>query len=161
MAYNTTASLDKLTCTDYVDFGNCQERIGRFSWSNFDSKYLDVRLKVFKKDDNKELRLVQNLTMWEADFSQFMRLSNQLVNAPEKFAKEENLTSVLIATLSKNMDEQLKMVHKIWLCGTSKQIDLCDSAAVQCDKPESSSWEVPFYARKKKDEKFEQVVYVK
>ena len=23
MAYNTTVSLDKLTCTDYVDFGKC------------------------------------------------------------------------------------------------------------------------------------------
>ena len=30
MAYNTTASLDKLTCTNYMDFGNCQDRFGRF-----------------------------------------------------------------------------------------------------------------------------------
>ena len=30
MAYNTTALLDKLTCTDYVDFGKCQDRFGRF-----------------------------------------------------------------------------------------------------------------------------------
>ena len=54
MAYNTTASLDKLTCTDYGDFGKCRDRFGRFSWSNNDSNYLDVKLKVFKKDDNKE-----------------------------------------------------------------------------------------------------------
>ena len=54
MVYNTTASLDKLTCTDYVDFGKCQDRFGQFSWSKNDSKYLDVKLKVFKKDDNKE-----------------------------------------------------------------------------------------------------------
>ena len=26
--YITTASLDKLTCTDYVDFGKCQDRFG-------------------------------------------------------------------------------------------------------------------------------------
>ena len=31
MAYNTTASLDKLTCTDYVDFDKCQGRFGQFS----------------------------------------------------------------------------------------------------------------------------------
>ena len=31
MAYNTIASLDKLICTDYVDFGKYQERFGRFS----------------------------------------------------------------------------------------------------------------------------------
>ena len=29
-AHNTTASLDKLTCSNYVDFGKCQDRFGRF-----------------------------------------------------------------------------------------------------------------------------------
>ena len=29
-AYNTTASLDKLTFTDYVDFGKLQDRFGHF-----------------------------------------------------------------------------------------------------------------------------------
>ena len=51
MAYNTTASLDKLTCPDYVDFGNSQDRFGRFSWSKTDSNYLDIKLKVFKRED--------------------------------------------------------------------------------------------------------------
>ena len=51
MAYNTTASLDKLTCTDYVDFGKCQDRFGRFSWTKNDSNYLDIKLKVFKRED--------------------------------------------------------------------------------------------------------------
>ena len=52
MAYNTTALLDKLTCTDYVDFGKCQDRFGQSSWSKNDSDYLDVKLKVFKEDNN-------------------------------------------------------------------------------------------------------------
>ena len=39
MAYNTTASLDKLTCADYVGFGKCQDRFGQFSWSKNDSNY--------------------------------------------------------------------------------------------------------------------------
>ena len=37
MDYNTTASLDKLICTDYVDFGKCQDRFGQFLWSKNDS----------------------------------------------------------------------------------------------------------------------------
>ena len=90
MAYNTSASFDKLTCTDYVDFGKCQGRFGRLSWSKNDSNYLDVKLNVFKKDDNKEFRLLQNLTMGNVDFIQFMRLRNQLVNAAENFAREKN-----------------------------------------------------------------------
>ena len=76
MAYNTTASLDKLTCMDYVDFGKCQDRHGRFSWSQIDSNYSDVKLNVFEKDDNKEFRVVQSLTMGQADFNQFMRMRN-------------------------------------------------------------------------------------
>ena len=53
MAYNTTASLDKLTCTDYVDFGKCQDRFGQSFWSKNDSNNLDKKLKVFRKDDKK------------------------------------------------------------------------------------------------------------
>ena len=105
MAYNTTASLDKLTCTDYKDFGKSQDRFGQFSWFKNDSNYLDVKLKVFRKDDKKEFRLVQILTMGEAGFNKFMRLRNRLVNAAGNFAREENLSTVLIPTLSKDMDE--------------------------------------------------------
>ena len=91
MAYNTTETLDKLTCTDYVDFGKSQDRFGRISWSKNSFDYLDVKLKVFKRDENKQLRLAQNLTMGEADFNQFTRLRNQLVVAARDFSKEENL----------------------------------------------------------------------
>ena len=83
LAYNITPSLDKLTSTDSVNFGKCQDRFGRFSWSKNDSNYLDVKRKVFKKDDNKELRLVQNFTMGEANFNQSLQLRNQLVSAAE------------------------------------------------------------------------------
>ena len=48
---NVTISLDKLACTDYVDFGKCQDRFGRFSWTKNDSDYLDIKLKVFKRED--------------------------------------------------------------------------------------------------------------
>ena len=146
MAYNTTASLDKLTCTDYLNFGKYQERFGRFSWSKNDSNYLDVKLKAFRKDDKKEFRLFQNLTIGEADFNQFMRLRNQLVNAAENFGREENLTPVLISTMSKDMDEQPKLAQKVVdivrnVCVTLLRYnvdkpestkDLCDSGAIQC-----------------------------
>ena len=65
MTFNTTASLDKLNCIDYVDFGKCQDRFGRLFWSKNGSNYLDVKLKVCKKDDNRDFRLVQYLSMRE------------------------------------------------------------------------------------------------
>ena len=158
-AYNTTASLEKLTCTDYVDFGKCQDRFGQFSWSKNDSNYLDVKFIVFKEDDNKEFQLGQNLTMGEAKFNQFMGLRNQLVNAAEDFARKEILTPVLIPTMSKDTDEQLKLAHKV--------VDVVDRAnkkicvtllRYNVDKPESSYAQVRLFARKKVDEKFQQVV---
>ena len=54
MAYNTIPSMEKLTFTDYVEFGNCQYNFGLLNWSKNDFNYLDVKLKVLKKDDNKE-----------------------------------------------------------------------------------------------------------
>ena len=113
MAYNTTAILDNLACTDYVDFGKCQDRFGQISWSKNSFDYLDVKLKVFKKDENKQFRLAQNLTMGEAGFSQFIRLRNQLVVAVRGFSKEENLPHVQVKLLTKHMKEHLKITHKI------------------------------------------------
>ena len=99
--------------------------------------------------------------MGEPDFNQFMRLRNQLVNAGDNFAREENLTLVLIPTMSKDMDEQLKLAHKV--------VDVVDRAnrtifvtllRYNVDKPESTYAQVRLLARKKEDEKFQQVVYV-
>ena len=66
-----------------MNFGKCQDNFGQFSWSRFDCIYLDVKLKLFKKNDNKEFQLVQNTTMGEADFNQFMLLRKHLFIAAE------------------------------------------------------------------------------
>ena len=162
MAYNTTVSLDKLTCTDCVDFGKRQDRFGKISGSEHYSSYLDVNFKNFNKDDNKELWLVQSLTMGEADFNQFMRLRNQLVIAVENFAKEEHLSSVQISTMPKDMDEQLKLAHKV--------VDVVDRAnrktsvtpvLYNANDLESSYALVWLFARKKEDENVQQIADVK
>ena len=112
MAYKTTAVLDKVPHTDYVDFSKCQERFGRFSWSKNDSNYLDIKLKVFKREDkNAEFRLRQKFTVREADFNQFIRQRKQLVVAADNFLREQKLSPVLQSTPSKNMEGQLKLVH--------------------------------------------------
>ena len=114
MAYNTTASLDKLTCTDYVDFGKSLDRFGRFSWTKKDSNYLVIKLKVFKREDkNAEFQLRQNLSMGETNFNQFIRQRSQLVVAADNFLREQILPRVLQSTLSKDMEKQLKLVHKV------------------------------------------------
>ena len=146
MAYNTTASLDKLTCADYVNFGNCQDRFKQFYWSKNDSKNLDVKM-------------VQNLTMGEAKFNHFIRLRNQLVNKAENLAMEENFTPVLIPTMSKDMDEQLKLAHKVVDVVDQVNRKICVTLLwYNVDKPESSYAQVRLFARKKEEDKFQQVV---
>ena len=122
---------------------------------------MDVKLKVIKKDDKKEFQLVQKLTKGEADFNEFMRVRNQLVSGAGKTPTEENLTPVLIPTMTKDMDEQLKLAPKV--------VDVVDRAnkktcvtllRYNVDKTESSYAQVRKFGRTKKDEKFQQVVFV-
>ena len=162
MAYNTTASLNKLTCTDYVDFGKSLDRFGTFSWTKNDSNYLDIKLKVFNREDkNAEFRLRQNLSMGETDFNQFIRQRNQLVVAADNFLREQNLLPVLQSTLSKDMEEQLKLVHKVidvvdrsnkWIC--------VNLLRYKVNNPETSYAQFRLFRWKKEEEKFQQIVYV-
>ena len=162
MAYNITASLDKLTCTDYVDFGKSLDRFGRFSWTINDSNYLDIKLKVFKREDkNAEFRLRQNLSMGEADFNQFFRQRNQLVVAADSFLREENLLPVLQSTLSKDMEEQLKLVHKVIDVVDRSNRKICVTLLrYKVDNPDTSYAQVRLFGRKTEEENFQQFVYV-
>ena len=72
------------------------------------------------------------------------------------------MTPVLTPTMSKDKDEQLKLAHKV--------VDVVDRAnrkicvtLLLCNviKPEKSYAQVQLFARKKEDEKFQQIVYVK
>ena len=91
---------------------NVKTDLDKFSWSKNSLDYLDMKLKVFKKDEKREFRLAQNLTMGETEFNHFIRLRNQLVVAIRYLSKEENLPLVQVKPLG-DMEEQLKLTHKI------------------------------------------------
>ena len=112
MAHNTTATQDKLTFTEYVDFGKCQNRFGDFLGPKMTPTTWILNSK-FSRRRQKRLSPDPNLRMGEADFNKFMRLRKQLVIAAGNFAREENLSPVLIPTMSKDMDEQLKLAQKV------------------------------------------------
>ena len=162
MAFNTTASLDKLTCAVYVDFGKSSDRFGQFSWTKNDSNYLDIKLKVFKKiDKNAEFRLIQNFSMGEADFNQFIRQRNQLVVAADNCLREQNLSPVLQFTLSEDMEEQLKLVHKVIDVVDRPNRRICVTLLrYKVENPETFYAQVRLFGRKKEEEKFQQILYV-
>ena len=161
-AYNTTEFLDKLACTDYVDFGKCQDRFGRTFWSKIDSNCLDFKLRLFKREDkNAEFHLRQNFSMGEADFNQFIRQRNQLVVASDNFLREQNLSPVLQSTLSKDMEEQLKLVHKVIDVVDYPNRRICVTLLrYKADNPDNSYAQFRLFGRKKEEEKFQQSVYV-
>ena len=162
MAYNTTGSLDKQTCTDYVNFCKSQDRFGRFSWTEKDSTYLGIKVKVFKREDkNTDFWLKQNLSMGEADFNQFIWQRNQLVVAADNFFGERSLSPVLQYSLSKDMDEQLKLVHKVIDFADRSKRRICVTLLrYKVDNPDTSFIQVRLFGRKTEEEKFQQIVYV-
>ena len=120
---------------------------------------MKVKLEVFKREFNWDFRLVQYLTMGEADFNQFKRLLNELVIAAENFAREENFSWVLISTMSEDMDEPLKLARWVidvvnrgnrQICVTLLQYSL--------DQPESFYAQLRLFARKKEVKKFQKNV---
>ena len=145
-----------------MNFGKSQDRFGRFSWSKNDSNYLDIKLKVFKREDkNAELRLRQNLSMGEVNFNQFIRQRNKLVVAADNFHREQNLSPVLQSTLSKDTEEQLKLVHKVIDVVDCPNRRICVTLLrYKVDNPETTYAQVRLFGRKKEEDKFQQIVYV-
>ena len=94
-------------------------------------------------------------------FQPVYALRNQLVNAAENFARDENVTPVPIPTMSRDIYEQLKLAHKVVdvVDRTNRKI-FVTLPRYNVDRPESSYAQVRLFARKKEDEKFQQVVYV-
>ena len=154
--------MDKLPCTDYVDFGKCHERFRQFTWNKNDSNYLDIKQKVFKsKDENAVFRLRQNFSMGEADFNQFNWQRSQPVVAADIFLRQQNLSPVLQSTLSKEVEEQLKLVNKLIDVVVWQNRRTCVTLLrYKVGNPEKTYAQVQQFGRKKEEEKFQQTVYV-
>ena len=79
----------------------------------------------------------------------------------KNIAREENLTPVLIPTMSKDMDEQLKLAHKVVDAVDRANTKTCVTLLrYKLDLLEGSYAQVRLFAGKKEGEKFQQVVYV-
>ena len=99
--------------------------------------------------------------MGEVDFNQFIRQKNQLVVAADNFLREQNLSPVLQSTLSKDMEEQLKLVHKVIDVLDRPNRKICVTLLrYKREKPQTSYAQVRLFRRMKEEEKVQQIVYV-
>ena len=96
--------------------------------------------------------------MGEADSNQFIRQRNKLVVAADNFLREQNL---LQSTLSKDMEEQLKLVHKVIDVVDSPNRKTCVTLVrYKVDNSDTSYAQLRLFGRKNADEKFQQIVYL-
>ena len=85
----------------------------------------------------------------------------QLVVAADNFLREENLSPVLQSTLSKDIEEQLKLVHKVIDVVDRPNRKICVTMPrYKVDNPETSYAQVRLFGRRNEEEKFQQIVYV-
>ena len=144
-------SLEKVK-TDLLDFHGPKN----------DSNYLDVELKVLRRDNNRDFRLVQDFRLGEADFNRFIRLTNPLVIAAENFGEEENFSPALIPTMSKDINQQLKLAHK-FIDGVDEANRMICVTLLRyiVENLKNSYAQVRFFSKKKERKKFQQIVSVK
>ena len=86
-------SLDELACGDFVDFGKNEDRFGRLFRSHDekeDTEFLEIQLKVFKKDDQQEVRNRWQFNLEESVSKQLLQLWNQSVLVASGFVREKN-----------------------------------------------------------------------
>ena len=99
--------------------------------------------------------------MGEADFNQFFRQKNQLVVAADNFLREQNLSPVFQCTLSKDMEKQLKLVHKVIDVVDCPNRRICLTLMrYKPDNPETTYAQVRLLRPKNQEEKFQQIAYV-
>ena len=130
--------MDRLTCNDYVNFGNCEDKFGRLPWPKIDCNCLDVVVKDFDYVDTKNDIKSSNE---KEDFNQFSRLPSEAVDTIEHFRREKK---GVWSTVSKKKPRTWKNNRKI--CVTLLRYTI--------SKPGSSSAAVRVIVRKKEDEKF-------
>ena len=123
---------------------------------------MDIKLKVFYREDKKaEFWLRQNHSMREAHFNQFIGQRNQLVVAAVIFLAEQNLSPFLQSTLSKDMEEELKLAHKVIDVVDCPNRRICVTLLrFKVDKTETSYAQVCLFGRTKEKEKSLEIVYV-
>ena len=90
--------------------------------------------------------------MGEADFNQFIRQRNQLIVAADNFLREQNLSPVLQSTLSKDMEEKLKLVHKVIDVVDCPNRRICVTLLrYKVDNPATFYAQVRLFGRKKEE----------
>ena len=89
-----------------------------------------------------------------------MRLLKELVVTAENFRRKDNLSLVQTSTSSKDVEEQVELAHKgIDVVDRSNKLIFVILLPYNVDKAEKSNAQVRSFARERKYEEFQQIVF--
>ena len=158
MADNTTASMEKLTCTDDVDFGKCEDRFERpqkrlqllrIKKSKF-SRKITTKILTSTKSYNWILRFQTIFAVEESAGYCSIKFWERL-----KFFPQRNTNNV-----QRHGSTTQTVSQACWRCASSNR-QLCEfMLRYNVDKLESSNTEVWIHAGKMEGEKFQRFVYM-
>ena len=136
MAYNTTASLDKLTCTNYVDFGKSLDRFGRFSWIKKDSNYMGFKLKMLKRGEKCRI-LTETKTFNGRIWFQPVYSTNKPTSCCSRQLSQRTkfAASLSIYSIQRVGGATEACSQSDWRCGSPKHKDLSNTAEIQSGQP--------------------------
>ena len=88
-------------------------------------------------------------------------MRNQLIIVAGNIGREENLSPVLLRTNIGDMDEQFELAHKVKLVDRANKKNCKTMVRYNVEIAEGSFARGPNFWKKKEDEKFQQIFYVK
>ena len=112
-SYNNTAFFDKLSCTDYVGFGKCQDRFGRTSWSKNIFRLLGREIGSVQESWNELTSFGTKLDNGRDRPQSAYTTEESAGFCSQRLYQRRNFTPVKVKLLAKDMKEQLKLTHKV------------------------------------------------
>ena len=131
MTHKSNASCEKLSCTNFVNFGSCHDLFVKFSWSKVTP--------ISGTSNSKYSRICENVFGWYKNLQREKRISTSLQDYEishllqlRTLAERKHVTNQM-PTMSIGLIEQLKLAHKI--VDVVQRENCSDKAAVQCGQP--------------------------
>ena len=158
--YGVTSSELKPDCTDFVDFGKRERnRFGRISWSKHsknraNTEFLEIKLNLFKMDQDGEIKDQQRLTISQSDFKDFVNKKNELHIAATNFATVQDLQlqPITIGPFARDMETQLKMAHKVYIVVQEPHRKICVTMLrYNVNNPKSSYVQIRLFVPQQND----------
>ena len=130
-------------------------RFGKFSWSKNDCIYLDTKLKFFKIVEKKRFSTSTKSFNGRVRFQPIHAIAESSGECSTNLASKAKFSPTQIPRISENMDEQLKLAHRVADAADSPNRKICVTMVrYNKEKLESSYAQARLFAKKRRKRSF-------